>query len=124
MKVTEVMKKPVFISSHDSLENAARLMSQNNLGGLLVGTSKKLEGIVTKEDLVKHFGHKELVSEIMTSSVVVLKSEEETDKALSILKKNAINLLPVVEKGMVIGVISSKDLLIKSDDEGEEFLFG
>ncbi len=124
MKINEVMHKPAFISARDSLENAARVMSENNVSGLLVGTAKKLEGVVTKEDLVKHFGHKELVSEIMTVSGSVLSPQDDTNKALSFFKKNTRSVVPISENGIIVGVLSSKDLLEESRDEEEEFLFG
>lgn len=124
MKINEVMHKPTFISARDSLENAARVMSENNVSGLLVGTAKKLEGVVTKEDLVKHFGHKELVSEIMTPLDTTFSPEDETGKALSFFKKNAHSVVPISEKGVIVGILSGKDLLGGSRDDDEEFLFG
>lgn len=123
MKLQEVMKKPIFVSSDDTLEYAAKIISKTNNQGLLVGNATNLVGIVTKEDLVKHFGHKEKVSEIMTKNVIFVQSDDSPQKVIKILKKNRINFVPVFAKKSVVGVVSSKDFLADDEQDEKEFLF-
>lgn len=125
MGLKDVMKKPVFVSPDETLSVAAKLLSQHNANGLLVGSEKKVNGVITKEDLVKRFGQKDSVSDAMTRSLVVVNSNEPIETALQILKKHRINFIPVMEKNRIVGVLSSKDLLKHAEeDEEEEFLFG
>lgn len=123
MKLSEVMHKPSFVSSDDSLESAAKLLARTNINGLLVGNANKLEGVVTKEDLVKHFGHKERVSEIMTKKVITVDINDHTASVVTLLKKNRINFVPVTQKSNVVGVVSSKDFLKEPEENEKEFLF-
>lgn len=123
MKLSEVMKKPIFVSPDDTLEYAAKVISKTNNQGLLVGSTNQLKGVVTKEDLVKHFGHKERVSEIMTKNVIVVQSDDSPEKVIKILKKNRINFVPVFTKKSIVGVVSSKDFLTDNEQDEKEFLF-
>lgn len=126
MLIKEVMRKPVFVSPEETLKNAAKIMAQSNMGGLLIGSEKKLLGVVTKEDLVKHFGHKEKVSEIMTKAVVGVKFGADIEEAVSIFRKNRISILPVFDNNKISGVVSSKDVMKipVSDADDDDFLFG
>jgi acetoin utilization protein AcuB len=55
-KVDAVMKTPVVtVDSKDSVEEAARLMLRNKIGGLPVVDGGKLVGIVTSSDLLRAF---------------------------------------------------------------------
>lgn len=123
MTLDEVMSKPSFVSAEDSLENAAKIIARINGNGLLVGNATNVEGVVTKEDLVKHFGHKERVSEIMTKKVIFVDINDSPKKVIAILKKNRINFVPVVQKNKVVGIVSSKDFLNDEEDNEKEFLF-
>src|SRR3989344_4040811 len=107
MLIKEVMRKSVFVSPGETLKNAAKIMAQSNISGLLIGSEKKLQGIITKEDLVRHFGHKEKVSEIMTKTVVGVKAGADIKEAVSIFRKNRISILPVFDNNKISGVVSS-----------------
>lgn len=51
------------------------------------------------------------VSEIMTKNILRLNLSDDLATAEKIFKKNHIRHLPVVDKGMIVGMISSNDLL-------------
>ena len=124
MNLKDVMKKPVFISSKERLESVAKLLTKTNSLGALVGKPMKIEGVVTKEDLVKHFGHKEFVSEIMTTSIIFADIDDSPAQVIKILKKNRINFIPLLKERVVVGVVSSKDLLPELEESNEkDFLF-
>ena len=56
IKVKEVMTKKVIITSEDTpVEEAARLMADNNIGGLPVMRDDLLVGIITESDLFRVF---------------------------------------------------------------------
>lgn len=123
MLVKEVMQKPIFISPKESLQNAAKRMTQSKHSVLLIGTENKVEGIITKEELIQHFGHVELVSEIMIKSRTQLHIDDSTEIALQIMKKNASSSAPVFSKDKVVGIASQEDLVGKDEDD-DDFLLG
>ena len=56
LKVESVMtEKPVFIDESTTIEDAARIMSDNNIGGLPIVREGHLCGIITESDLFKIF---------------------------------------------------------------------
>jgi acetoin utilization protein AcuB len=56
LKVEKVMTKDVITVEEDTLvEDAARVLSDNNIGGLPVMNGKRLTGIVTESDVFKLF---------------------------------------------------------------------
>jgi len=56
LKVSEIMTKDVIsVGTELPLEDAARIMADNNIGGLPVCEKKKLVGIITESDLFKIF---------------------------------------------------------------------
>ena len=56
LKVREVMTEPVItVSEGEPLENAARIMVDNKIGGLPVMRKETLVGIITETDLFKIF---------------------------------------------------------------------
>jgi acetoin utilization protein AcuB len=56
MKVSQVMTKdPITVTEYTALEEAARIMVDNKIGGLPVMRNDKLVGIITETDLFKIF---------------------------------------------------------------------
>lgn len=54
VKVKEIMSSPVkTIHPHDLIEDAAKLMAENNIRRLVVTEKKKLVGIITENDILK-----------------------------------------------------------------------
>jgi len=51
--------------------------------------------------LVKHF---------MTKHVFTVEPEESMQRALNLLKEHKVNMLPVVQEGNVVGIVSDRDL--------------
>ncbi len=55
-KIREVMKTPVItVGQDDPVEKAARLMTKNHIGSLVVLNSGKLAGIITESDIFRAF---------------------------------------------------------------------
>jgi len=56
LTVNEVMTtKPLFVEEDTPIEDAARIMSDNNIGGLTVLRNGKVVGIITESDIFKVF---------------------------------------------------------------------
>jgi IMP dehydrogenase len=105
---------PVTLNEDALVEDALFLMKENKIGGIpVVGTGKKLIGIITNRDLRFEKKMKRPIREIMTSENIIT-AREGTDlpKAEEILKKYKIEKLPVVDKNYrLVGLITFRDIL-------------
>ncbi len=88
------------------------------VGALMVIDDGKLLGLISERDYTRKVALKDRsskttkVSEIMTHKIAHVGPEAGIEKCMDIMGKRRIRHLPVVEKGKVLGVISSTDLLL------------
>lgn len=118
------MMSDAFIVEKDmGLADAAKLMSEHNTDSLLYVTNGQIKGIVTERDILKNFGDKKKISQIMSKNVVTVESGKELNVALEIMHENKIKRLPVVKKGEVVGIVTATDLLANAEELDEPFFF-
>jgi CBS domain-containing protein len=124
MKISEVMNKAVVMEDEMSLKEAAKIMSDKNIGSLIALDKKEeIVGIVTERDILKNVGKLgEKVSSIMTEKVVTIESNDSMDNAALVMAKYKIKRLPVTKRGKLVGIITATDILANSSSIGEEFL--
>jgi CBS domain-containing protein len=123
MLIRELMKRPFVIEKDVSLAEAARVMSEKNIGSLLFTSGTKIKGILTERDLLRNFGKNEKVSEAMTTKVITITSDEPLDRAMEIMRENKIKRLPVVDAGKLVGIITLTDLAANFEEVEEDFFF-
>jgi len=123
MQVKDVMRKPAVITDNISLGEAAGLMTSKGVDSIIFARNDKLGGIITESDLIRNFGKRETVGDVMTRKVVVIESSKNLEAALALMKEKKIKRLPVVEKGKLVGVITVTDLMAHAEELEEEFLF-
>lgn len=105
------------ISPDSSVLDAIRLMGEKNIGALLVTDGTQLAGIISERDYARKVilkgkeSHSTPISEIMTGNVVSVSPGESIDGCMELMTKHKIRHLPVIEKGMVVGVLSIGDLV-------------
>ena len=108
---------PVTISQTSTVLDALKLMQENKIGGIpVINESNILIGIVTNRDLRFEKNHSRPILEVMTTKNLVTTSEN-TDLATAeqILQANKIEKLPVVDEGILVGLITVKDIQKKED---------
>ena len=118
MKVQEVMTQTVIrISPMESAAVAARTLTHYNIGALPVcGGDGRLCGVLTDRDIVTRClaagqqPEKTLVRSIMTNNVVSIRPDMDLGVAASLMAKRQVRRLPVVENGVLCGMISLGDL--------------
>ncbi|MCA9838026.1 MAG: CBS domain-containing protein [Trueperaceae bacterium] len=108
----------VTISPEASVKEAANLMTNHNVGSLVVSSYKKPIGIVTDRDIVTravHLGkdlHHTKVVDIMTGNPHILEEELSLFEALELMKDKGVRRFPIVnEDGELSGFFSIDDVL-------------
>lgn len=123
MKLREVMTNPVVrIHPDESVSVAARTLSRYNIGALPVcGSDGRLCGLVTDRDIVTRClaagraPGSTRVGEVMTRQVVSARPDMEASLAASLMGREQIRRLPVVENDRLCGMVSLGDLAVKED---------
>ena len=117
--VKDIMISPVVtIDEDESVNKAARLMEQHNVGCIIVtGKQKKPLGIITERDLVTRVLAKNVqpskltAKDVMTSPLITVDPDETLSEAARRMSRLNIRRFGVMHKGNLVGVISSKDIL-------------
>jgi CBS domain-containing protein len=100
-----------------SVLDAIRLMAEKNIGALLVMEGGRLLGIMSERDYARKVVVKGRasdstpVSDIMSANVVTTSSTETVNTCMALMTDRRIRHLPVVDDGVVVGVISIGDLV-------------
>jgi tRNA nucleotidyltransferase (CCA-adding enzyme) len=134
-KAGEIMSRPVItIGPNRTMGEAAKSLSRYQISSLPVVRDGSILGILHRNAVEKALHHGlelEPVHEYMNPGVVFVTPDEPIDRVLRVTLDGRHRLVPVIEEGRVVGVISRSDLLEhlklprRSDSTGpEEFPVG
>jgi CBS domain-containing protein len=127
MKIKDVMTKDiVFVNSGASVLEAAKLMSHHNIGCVpVMENSEKVVGVITDRDIVLRMvalnksPEKMTVDDIMTAHVFSVQSDAEVDDATELMRQKQIRRLPVVDDGLLVGIVALGDFAVTGDCKTE-----
>ncbi len=115
----------VFINKEENILDAARKMMDNTIGGLLVGDSKNLDGIISERDILRKVAAVGVdtktakVADIMTTRLITLPLGTKIRYACQIMHHNSIRRFPIVDKSStVVGMMTERDILKAVIDSG------
>ena len=114
------------ISENSSIEEACKILHKNRIGALLVycGESNdpdNLVGIITERDVIEDISLKgpehlhSKIKDIMSSSIIKVSPGYTTDEALDMMIDNQIRHLAVMDNDKLLGVVSMRDIVKKSN---------
>lgn len=105
------------VPENETLHRAAQMMRDKQVGSLpICGTDNKLKGILTDRDIVVKCiaSGKDPVTvtagELAQGTPVWVASTANEDEVLSVMEKNKIRRVPVMEDKTLVGMISEADL--------------
>ncbi len=130
MKVRDILRvkgSTLFTASPDTaLQTAVMVMSDHDIGSLVIMEQDKLVGILTFREVIaalaKHQGKLDglQVHSVMNQSPLTCNMETEIDDVRRMMLVDHARYLPVVDQKMLMGVISFYDVA-KSVVEAQDF---
>ncbi|MDT9696877.1 CBS domain-containing protein [Streptomyces sp. P17] len=123
-RIRDVMSPgAVAVEPMTTVEKAARLMSEQNVGDVLVAYDCDLFGVLTDRDIVVRAvadgrdPHTTSVGAVCSRPpVVTVSPDDTTDHAVELMRRYAVRRLPVVEHGgCPVGMVSLGDLAVTED---------
>jgi CBS domain-containing protein len=97
--------------------DALTLMAEKNIGCVMIMENNELVGIFSERDYARKGilqGRKAKstpISEVMTSGVYVVSTQDDIDDCMKLMSDKHIRHLPVVEDQIVVGILSISDIV-------------
>ena len=128
MKAREIMtKNPSTVSPETRIQDAARMMKDQNVGILpVVETtgSATLVGVITDRDIAVrcvaegHDSSKCAVKEAMSTGVATAREDDDVDSVMDLMGREQVRRIPVVdERGTLVGIVAQADLARDAKNE-------
>jgi CBS domain-containing protein len=120
--VTRVMTTDVkTIADRESLQQACKIMRANNIGSVVIVSSNGVQdkipvGIITERDVIYQIVTdpsivvNSRVKEIMSKPLITVSPNTSLRDALRIIVSKSIRRLPVLENGILVGILTDKDI--------------
>jgi len=122
MNIRDVMTpNPRTVTADDSIQNAARIMRDEDTGAVPVVENGRPVGIVTDRDIVVRALAEDKdtdvsVREAVSGKPVTVRPSASVDEAIQLMRDNAIRRLPVVDKdNRPVGIVTIGDLAREKD---------
>ena len=113
MKVSEIMSSPVVVTSKtNKISNVRNLIERKNIHAIpVLEQDGEINGIISSIDLAKEHNEDEIVQNIMSDRVYVILPDSRVVDAAKMLHKHHVHHLVVMDKGQVVGMVSSMDIV-------------
>jgi len=105
------------VTPQTSVLDALQVMMDKNISALLVMEGSDLKGIFTERDYARKIillgkaSRETSIEEVMTAKLETVKLNTSIDHCMQIMTERHIRHLPIVEDGIVAGMISIGDLV-------------
>ena len=120
--VVDILKTKVDLAVHTigpaaTVFDAVKLMTEKNIGALVVVDRDKVIGIVTERDVARKVvllarSPKETpLSDIMTIQVMIVPPQRTSEECMALMTEHRLRHLPVMDGGSLTGLISIGDLV-------------
>ena len=128
MKAQDIMSAdPICVTPQTSMEEAARLMKDHDVGVLPVVSeegSRQLVGVITDRDItIRHVaeGHGSPdcpVSEAMSENVKTCRADTSVEDLMDTMGREQVRRIPIVdERGALVGMVAQADVVLEAHNE-------
>lgn len=109
-------RHPVIVDADTTIQDAAKVMTNEYVSSILVSQNKKLVGLLTDKDIrsrciAKGLSYSEPVSSIMTTNLEKVLDKTLLSEALLLMTRNKIHHLPVMKGDEAIGILTTSDIV-------------
>lgn len=113
VSVAHVMTHHVVFAAPDhTIAHVREIMAGKNIHALpVVAQNRQVQGIVTTGDLAGQLNDDTPVSDVMSEKVVRINAAKPVSEAARLMREHHIHHLVVADKDMVVGILSTFDLL-------------
>lgn len=119
-------REVVVVDVATSVAQAARIMSERQIGAVPVVDGDRVAGIFTERDVLSRVvaagvdAAKTAVSSVMSTSLVIADVGENHDVCMRRMQQARVRHLLVLREGRLAGILSMRDLLALELDERDE----
>lgn len=118
ISVGEAMtQRPITVTPSTALKQCAKIMSDKNVGSLVVSEKNKFVGIITERDLVRKVLAKGIpagqckAKDVMEQNLITITPDKDIFDAITKMRDANIRHLPVVQDNKLLGLVTMKDVL-------------
>lgn len=107
----------VTLDAEDSVLDAARVMNEKGIGGLVVTDDGVMVGIFTERDVLRRVVTEQRdpaatpLRDVMTSPVVYCPPDTKLEELTALMTEKRIRHLPVMDDGKLCGLITTGDIM-------------
>ena len=107
---------PVTVQPTATVFDVSTLMRDKDIGSVIIMKDENVLGIVTERDVVRRVvaqnrdPHQVRISDVMTTPVVSIPSNEDVTAAAQLMKEKGIRRLAVMQGPKLVGIITTDDL--------------
>ena len=124
MKIREIMTTDVTTAELTStLEEIATIMRHEDVGAVPIVEDGELAGIVTDRDIVVRCiaegrdPGESCAEDILSGGLMTVSADDDVTRAVSIMSRNQIRRLPVLEGDCLVGMVSLGDIAVRQGDD-------
>ena len=118
MLVKEVMNENVITAPPEmNIVEAAKKMTESNIGSLVIVKDEKLAGLITDRDILTKVVAKgrdimkTALGDIMSKEVIYVKPDLDIEDAAEIMTEHSVKKLPVIDNDTLLGIITATDII-------------
>jgi CBS domain-containing protein len=109
-------QNPRFVGPSETVTDAARVLTNENVGSVPVVDGDRLVGMLTDRDIVTRVVAEERdpsstsVKDVASGKLVTAEANANLDDAMLLMARHQVRRLPVVEDGRLVGILAQADL--------------
>lgn len=125
---SNIVRRVATIDENKSVLDAAKLMTEEFIGSVVVTNSSGIRGLVTERELVMNVvgkgkdPEKVQIKDVMTRDPIKVNPNDSANTCLDLMKEHRCRHLLVFEEDEFVGIVSLRDMVALMIDEKEELI--
>jgi CBS domain-containing protein len=105
----------ISIDSSMTVKDAAEMMDDSEIGGIVIMENNIAIGMVTERDIVrrivaKNKNHNTKLKDVMSAPLITINSDETVWELAQLMKVKKIHRVPVTSETRLVGIVTTTDL--------------